>query len=183
MVTTNTRKKVCWSLCGKSIFVALTGGVLCIITYLRPLLYFKCFGTHYKGLLATMVTKGSYTPHGLVYWPIRGGLSPWALKKREAKERKSYSPAEGNLLYSGWSFKKQKDWQLSIKPDTHQSSPFVLLTVVNQALLLWWHASIIIVSRDFDRIEIEQKIIKKVDISVILDMKKHNTFGKSSTTP
>ena len=40
-----------------------------------------------------------------------------------------------------------------------------------------------LVSSDFDRIEIEQKLIKKVDISVILDMKKHNTFGKSSTTP
>ena len=47
VVTTNTRKKACWSLCGKSISVALTGGVLCIITYLLPLLYFKCFGTHY----------------------------------------------------------------------------------------------------------------------------------------
>ena len=39
------------------------------------------------------------------------------------------------------------------------------------------------VLRDFDRIEIEQKLIKKVDISVILDMKKHNTFRKSFTTP
>ena len=47
VVTTNTRKKACWSLCGKSISVALTGGVLCIITYLWPLLYFKCFSTHY----------------------------------------------------------------------------------------------------------------------------------------
>ena len=133
-----------------------------------------------------MVTKGSYTPHGLFYWPMRGGLSPWVLKKQEAKVRKRYSPAEGNLLHRGVELKEQKeqkDWQLSIKPDTHQSSPFVLLTVVNQALLLWWRASIISVSRDFDRIEIEQKFIKKVDISVILDMKKHNTFGKSSTTP
>ena len=119
MVTTNTRKKVCWSLCGKSIFVALTGGVHCIITYLRPLLYFKCFGTHYHH-----GDKGGFvTPHGLVYWPIRGGLSPWALKKQESKERKSYSPVEGNLLHRGWSLKNRKKQRL---------------TAVNQA----WHTSI-----------------------------------------
>jgi len=55
-----------------------------------------------------MVTKGSYTPHGLVYWPMRCGLSPWVLKKREAKERKRYPPAEGNLLHRGWSLKNGK---------------------------------------------------------------------------
>jgi len=92
VVTTNTRKKVCWSLCGKSIFITLMGGVLCIITYLRPLLYFKCFGTHYhhgdKGLFVT--------PHGLVYWPMRGGLSPWAQKKREVKERTRQKGLQSN---------------------------------------------------------------------------------------
>ena len=112
-----------------------------------------------------MVTKGFLHPS----WAY---LSPWLLKKREAKERKINSPVEGNLLQGGWSLKKH-DWQ---KIDSCQSSPFVLLThinlfltVVNQALLLWWHTSIISVSRDFDRIEIEQKFIKKVDISLILD--------------
>ena len=110
-----------------------------------------------------MVTKGSYTPHGLFYWPMRGGLSPWALKKQEAKVRKSYSPAEGNLLHRGWSLKNSKNRKI----DSCQSS----LTHINQALLFCWQlsikpfcyddASIISVSRDFDRIEIEQKFIKK----------------------
>ena len=87
----------------------------------EPLLYFKCFGTHYHH-----GDKGLLQPSWACLLAHEGWFVTLGAKEARAKEIKSYSPEEGNLLHRGGVELKNR------KIDSCQSN----LTHINQALLL-----------------------------------------------